>query len=59
MIVSVSHADGSNYFVAAGDYTITGSVITLNNDVIFGTNGYPGILATDSVSINYQPKSSY
>ncbi|MDR3607534.1 MAG: hypothetical protein P4M08_09150 [Oligoflexia bacterium] len=59
MIITVLHADGTGYTVSANDYTISGNQISLNNDVIFGTNGYPGILSTDSVSINYQPKQSY
>jgi hypothetical protein len=59
MVVAIVHTDGSSYIVSPVDYTITGNVIALDNDVIFGTNGYPGILATDSVSINYQPKSSF
>jgi hypothetical protein len=59
MIVTILHADGTSYAVSAADITINGNIVTLDSDVIFGTNGYPGILSTDSVSINYQPKQSY
>jgi hypothetical protein len=64
MIVTIVRADGNSYGVAPGDITISGYTVSLDETVIFGGTGangtvYPGILATDTVSISYQPTQDY
>ena len=51
MTITVTHADGSTTSITSADYTISG-----NSVIITDTNLVLSFVATDSLSINYEPK---
>jgi hypothetical protein len=51
MILTLVHADGSSMIIPASSYTISGS-----NVVITDQNLVLSFAATDTITVNYQPK---
>jgi hypothetical protein len=54
MIVTITHVDGSATVVSPSQYTITGKTLT-----IFDLNVVLSFVATDKISISYQPKTAF
>ena len=54
MIVTVIHADTTSYVVPASKYTISGYNLIITDSAFI-----LGLSATDTIQINYQPKSLF